>query len=62
MKLRVSLTQRRDEIAGTVELPSDPAFVLEALQMVIERFSKQCGVPPDAVVRDLYSLVTNKVT
>ena len=61
-KMRVSLSQRGDEIRGTVELPADPAFVLEGLQLVIERFAQSSGVAPDAVVRDLYSLVCGKVT
>lgn len=43
-KMRVSLSQRGDEIRGTVELPGDPAFVLEGLSLVIERFAQQSGV------------------
>ena len=61
MKLRVSLTQQRDEIKGTIELPGDPAFVLEALALVVEQTAQQFEVSPDQVVRDLYSLVTGRV-
>lgn len=59
--MRVSLSQRGDEIRGTVELPGDPAFVLEGLALVIERFAQQSGVAPGAVVQDLYSIVMGKV-
>lgn len=62
MKLRVSLTQQGDDIKGTVALPGDPAFVLEAIVLIIERTAQQFEVPADAVVRDLYSLITGKVT
>lgn len=60
--MRISLSQRGDEICGTVELPGDPAFVLEAFAVVVERFAKQSSVAPATVVQDLYSLVIGKVT
>lgn len=59
--MRVSLSLRGDEIRGTVELPGDPAFVLEGLALVIERFAQQSGVAPAAIVQDLYSIVMGKV-
>lgn len=59
--MRVELFQLDGEIRGNVYLPADPGFVLEGLQMVIEQFSVQSGVPADAIVRDLYSLVTGRV-
>jgi len=62
MKMRISLSQQGDEVKGTVELPADPAFILEGLATVIEAFAHQAGVTPDAVVRDLYSIVCGKVT
>lgn len=61
-RMRVSLSQRGDEIRGTVELPGDPAFVLEGLALVVERFAQQSGVTAGGVVRDLYSIVMGKVT
>lgn len=61
MKMRVSLTQQNDDIKGTVELPGDPAFVLECLALTIEQVAKQFEVTPSAVVSDLYSIVTGKV-
>lgn len=61
LKMRVSLSQRGDEIAGTVELPRDGVFVLEGLTLVIETFAKQHGVEPAEAVRDLYSIVAGKV-
>ena len=60
-RLRISLTESNEEIKGTIELPGDPAFVLECLQMTIERVAIQFEITPDAVVRDLYSMVTGKV-
>lgn len=61
LKMRVSLSQRGDEIGGTVELPRDGVFVLEGLALVVETFARQHGVTPDEVVRDLYSIVCGKV-
>ena len=43
MKLRVSLTQQGEDIKGVVELPGDPAFILEALYLIIERFAYQAN-------------------
>ncbi len=60
-KMRVSLTQRADEIRGTIELCSDGVFVLEGLVMVVEQFARQHNVTPAEVVQDLYSIVMGKV-
>jgi hypothetical protein len=60
--MRISLTQRGDEIRGTVELPADGMFVLEGLALVIETFARKVGVPAEEVVRDLHSVVAGKVT
>lgn len=60
-KMRVSLTQRDDEIRGTIELCKDGVFVLEGLAMVVEQFARQHNVPPEEVVQDLYSIVLGKV-
>lgn len=40
---------------------ADPAFVLEALASIIESASTALEVKPDELVRDLYSIITNKV-
>lgn len=61
MKLRITLTQLRDEIKGTIETPGDAAFVLDCLALVIEHTAAKFEVTPDVVVRDLYSIVTGKV-
>lgn len=61
-KLRISLSEQRGHIKGTVELPGDPAFVLDALGIVIDRVAQQFSVTPGDVVRDLYSLCQGKVT
>lgn len=60
--MRVSLTQRGDEIRGTVELCSDGVFVLEGLAMVVEQFARQHNVTPAEVVQDLYSIICGRVT
>ena len=60
-KMRVSLTQRGDEIRGTIELCKEGVFVLEGLAMVVEQFARQHNVPPAEVVQDLYSIVLGKV-
>lgn len=61
MKMRVSLSQRGDEIRGTVELPADPAFVLDGLALVVERVAAQYKVTEAEVVQDLYAIVTGRV-
>lgn len=61
MKMRITLTQQHDEIKGTIETPGDPAFVLDCLALIIEHAAEKFEVTPDAVVRDLYSIVTGKV-
>jgi hypothetical protein len=60
-RMRISLSQRGEEIRGTVELPGDGTFVLEGLALVIETLARKVGVPVDEVVRDLYSVVAGKV-
>lgn len=60
-KMRISLTQQRDEIKGTIETPGDAAFVLECLALAIEHVATKFEVTPSAVVNDLYSIVTGKV-
>lgn len=39
----------------------DAAFVLEALVSIVESASTALEVKPDALVRDLYSLITKRV-
>ena len=56
MKLRVSLTQRGDEIKGTVECGADPAFNLEALLLVIDRVAVVHEVDTRTVIQDLWKL------
>lgn len=60
--MRVSLSQRGDEVVGKVEIDADAAFVLEALAATVEAFAKKSGVAPAAIVRDLYSIVCGRVT
>lgn len=60
-KMRVFLTQRGDEIRGTIELCSDGVFVLEGIVMVVEEFARQHNVSPQEATRDLYSVVCGKV-
>lgn len=55
--MRISLSQQGDEIKGTVTLPGDPAFVLEALGLVVETFAKQSGVTPREILDDVYRVL-----
>jgi len=50
-------TDCNSEIVGTIKLPSDSPFVLEALAEVITLFSKSCEVPPEEILNDLKGLV-----
>lgn len=61
-RMRISLSQRGDEIGGTIELPGDGVFVLEGLALVLDQFSKQHNRPLGEVIRDLYSVAAGKVT
>ena len=45
------------EIVGRVSHPADSVFVLEALALAVEQFSKSCGVPPEEVLNDMRSLL-----
>lgn len=56
-KMRISLTERGDEIRGTIELPGDPAFVLEGLAMAVERFAQQSGVSEREIIEDVYRVI-----
>lgn len=60
-RMRISLSQQRDAIKGTIELPADGVFVLEGLAMVVEQFAKQHGVSVDEAVRDLHSVAAGRV-
>lgn len=44
-------------ITGTVKFPADSTFVLEALQILLQEFSKSCEVPPEDVAEDLRRLI-----
>lgn len=55
-KLRATLTQRGDEIKGTVECGADPAFNLEAVLLIIERVAAVHQVDTKTVIQDLWKL------
>ena len=44
------------EISMRMNHPSDSVFVLEALALVVEQFSKSCGVPPQEIIKDMGKL------
>lgn len=50
------MTQQGDEIKGTVEIGTDPAFTLEAILVIIEQFSKSSGVQESEIIKDLWRL------
>jgi len=61
-KMRATFSQRGDEIKGTISVDGDGLFMLECLTLLVENLGAKVGQTPDAVVRDLYSLVAGKVT
>lgn len=52
-------TNCHDEITGRLDMSADSVFVLEALAMVIDRFSESCGIPALEILEDLKNLVTS---
>lgn len=44
------------EIGGRISFPADSPFVLEALALVLEQFSKACGVPISEIVADMQKI------
>lgn len=60
-RMRATFSQRGQEIAGTISVEGDGLFMLECLALLVENLAAKVGQPPDAVVRDLYSIVTGKV-
>lgn len=42
------------ELTGSVKLPADGTFTLEALLTVVETFAASVGRPASEVLRDLY--------
>lgn len=61
-QMRVSLVQKGNEIRGTIQSTGDGLFVLESLALIVEQVARKTGVEAGEVVRDLYALVTGKVT
>lgn len=61
-KMRATFSQRGNEIRGTITLEGDGLFTLECLALMVDNLASKIDSTPDAVVRDLYSLVTGKVT
>ena len=45
------------EIVGRVSHPADSVFVLEALALAVEQFSKSCGVPPQEIIKDIGAIL-----
>ena len=54
MKLRISLTQDKADIKGTIELARDPAFVLEALALIVETVAQRSEVSVKEVLEDVW--------
>ena len=53
-KLRISLSEKRGEIKGVIDLPrDDPGFVLQCMAMTVDQFAKSSGVPPREVMLDI---------
>ena len=41
------------DLTGTIKLPKDSAFALEALAEVVRHLSANCGVPIDEILKDI---------
>lgn len=59
-RMRATFSQRADEIKGTISVDGDGLFMLECMALLVDNLAAKVGQTPDAVVRDLYSIVTNK--
>ena len=44
------------ELTGTIKLPKDSAFALEALAEAVSHLSANCGVPIDEILKDIFTL------
>lgn len=49
------------QLTGTIKLPADGCFTLEALAEVVTQFCKTNGVEPREFLTDLLSVVKGKV-
>ena len=49
-------TDCHGHITGRLDTPSDSAFALEAIALIIEQLSKSCGVPAREICDDLKGL------
>lgn len=47
----------KGEIRGRMSHPADSVFVLEALALAIQQFSKACGVPAVAICSDIAAFI-----
>ena len=45
------------DIVGTIKLPYDNTFTLEALAGIIEVFSNECGVEPHEILNDIGKVI-----
>ena len=43
-------------LVGTIKIPEDSRFMLEALLEVLEQFSKSCEIPLEEICNDLIAL------
>lgn len=55
-KIRISLSDKDGELKGQIETPGDPAFVLEAMTLVVETISQKWEVPINQVLEDIWKL------
>lgn len=61
-RFHASFKQVGDELQGKVVSAGSPAFTLECLAEIVTGISQQTGISRAEIVRDLYSLVSGKVT
>ena len=59
-KLRISLTEKRGEIKGSIQCDGDGVFRLECLALVIDNFAKAAGVQAEELCRDALWTLRNQ--
>lgn len=56
MKMRVSLTDKRGDIGGTVQIDGDGVFRMESLLTIVRVVDKANGVPVSETLDDLKAM------
>lgn len=60
-RMKVELTQRKDEIAGRIVIPGG-AFGLECITMIVEQFASDHEADVKSVLEDIWATYLKGVT